>query len=100
MTYYSVLFITRKSDDWLEGYLPAVNGAIKRQGGHILARTHTHEQIEGINNPAGMRIILRWPSRQSALNFMEDPEYAPHLEKRSKGAECSHFLIEGNDELE
>lgn len=99
MAYYSVLDVTPKTEDWIADYV-AVSGKIaQKHGGKYLARTSNHEQIEGEDQHAALRIILEWPSREAALNFMNDPEYVPHLEARAQGAVSHHYLIEKKDDL-
>ena len=99
MAYYSVLAVTPTSEDWIPDYLPNANKLVEKHGGKYLARTATHEQVEGAEQPAALRIILEWPSKEAAMNFMSDPEYKPHLEARTAGSESFHFVIEGKDDL-
>ena len=99
MAFYSVLAGTPKSEDWIPDYLPAANKLVAKHGGKYLARTATHEQVEGANAPAALRIILEWPSKEAAMNFMNDPEYKPHLSARTGGSESFHYVIEGKDDL-
>lgn len=99
MTYYSVLAVTPTSDEWIPAYLPAANAIVAKHGGKYLARTASHEQVEGSDQPSALRIILQWPSREAAMNFMNDPEYKPHLEARTAGSSSFHFIIEGKDDL-
>ena len=79
MSYYSILDVTPTSEDWIPDYLLTANKLVEKHGGKYLARTASHEQIEGEKKEAGLRIILEWPSKESAENFMNDPEYVPHL---------------------
>ncbi|MEM1275849.1 MAG: DUF1330 domain-containing protein [Pseudomonadota bacterium] len=99
MTYYSVLAVTPSTDAWVPAYLPAANALVAKHGGRYLARTASHEQLEGEGDSAALRIILEWPSREAALAFMGDPDYAAHLAARTEGSESHHFLIEGKDDL-
>lgn len=99
MAFYSVLAVTPHSDSWIPDYLPVANTLVAAHGGTYLARTSTHEQLEGAEASAALRIVIEWPSRDAALTFMNDLAYAPHLAARQNGAECVHFLIEGKDEL-
>ena len=99
MAYYSVLAVTPTSDDWIPDYLPTANKLVAAHGGKYLARTSAHEQIEGTETPAALRIVIEWPSKAAAENFMSDPEYQPHLAARTGGSESVHFLIEGKDDL-
>lgn len=99
MAYYSVLAVTPTSEDWIPVYLPAANALVAKHGGRYLARTASHEQVEGGEDAAALRIILEWPSRDAAMNFMNDPDYRPHLEARTEGSNSFHYVIEGTDDL-
>ncbi|WP_420326209.1 DUF1330 domain-containing protein [Mameliella sp.] len=99
MAFYSVLAVTPSDDSWIPGYLPVAGPLIEKHGGKYLARTTSHEQLEGADSPAGLRIILEWPSKEAAKAFMSDPEYAPQLAARTAGSASEHFLIEGKDDL-
>ena len=99
MPYYSILDVTPSSEDWIPDYLPTANTLVAKHGGRYLARTASHEQVEGKPQEAALRIILEWPSRVAAMNFMNDPEYAPHLKARTEGSVSHHYLIEGKDDL-
>ncbi|WP_420412873.1 DUF1330 domain-containing protein [Roseibium sp.] len=99
MSFYSVLAVTPTTDAWVGDYIGPANKLVAKHGGRYLARTATHEQVEGTEDPAALRIILEWPSRAAALAFMNDPEYVPHLEARTNGSKSFHYLIEGKDDL-
>ncbi|MEM1078096.1 MAG: DUF1330 domain-containing protein [Pseudomonadota bacterium] len=99
MAYYSVLAVTPNTDAWIPDYLPTANKLVAKHGGKYLARTADHEQVEGADAPAALRIILEWPSKEAAVNFMNDPEYQPHLQARTVGSESFHFLIDAKDDL-
>lgn len=99
MAYYSVLAVTPSSEDWIPNYLPTANALVAKHGGKYLARTTNHEQVEGAEQPAALRIILEWPSKEAAMNFMNDPDYKPHLDARTAGSDSYHFVIEAKDDL-
>ncbi|MEM1237031.1 MAG: DUF1330 domain-containing protein [Pseudomonadota bacterium] len=99
MAYYSVLAVTPTSEDWIPDYLPTANKLVAAHGGKYLARTSSHDQVEGADAPAALRIVIEWPSKEAAMNFMNDQEYKPHLEARTGGSESFHFLVEGKDDL-
>jgi uncharacterized protein (DUF1330 family) len=99
MKYYSVLDVTPTTEDWIPDYLPTANSLVAKHGGKYLARTANHEQVEGVKKEAGLRIVLEWPSKEAAMAFMNDPEYAPHLKARTQGSVSHHYLIEANDEF-
>ncbi|WP_371154980.1 DUF1330 domain-containing protein [Jannaschia sp. 2305UL9-9] len=63
MPCYSVLDVTPTSADWIPDYLPAANARVAAHGGRYIARTASHEQLEGAALAAGLRIIIEWPAR-------------------------------------
>ena len=99
MTYYSVLDVTPTSEDWIPDYLPTANERVAAHGGKYIARTASHEQVEGAPQEAGLRIIIEWPSKEAAKAFMADEQYAPYLAERTAGSVSHHYLIEGKDDL-
>ena len=99
MSYYSILAVTPTSVDWIPDYIGAANRLVARHGGRYLARTSTHEQVEGDDTPASLRIIIEWPSKDAAKAFMSDPEYVPHLEARTAGSTSFHYLVDARDDL-
>ena len=99
MAYYSVLAVTPTSKDWIPDYIEPVNALVAEHGGKYLARTSSHEQLEGSEQPAALRIVIEWPSREAAHAFMNDARYVPHLKARTAGSDSVHFLIEGKDDV-
>ena len=99
MTYYSVLAVTPTNDEWVADYIGPANALVAQHGGTYLARTASHERLEGEGDDAALRIIIEWPSKQAAEAFMSDPAYQPHLKARTEGSISHHFLIEGKDDL-
>ena len=99
MTHYSVLFVTPTSETWIPDYLGVANALVAKHGGKYIARTASHQQIEGQVADAALRIIIEWPSKDAALSFINDPAYAPHFKARTAGSISQHFLIEGKDEF-
>jgi uncharacterized protein (DUF1330 family) len=99
MTAYSILAVTPTDDSWIPGYIEPVGKIIAKHGGKYIARTTNHEQVEGEDQPAALRVILEWPNTQAARDFVTDPDYAPYLEARHNGSTSVHFIIDGKDEL-
>ncbi len=99
MTFYSVLDVTPRNVDWVEDYLPMANQLVAKHGGKCLARTSSHEQIEGEQQDATLRIVFEWPSKAAAVAFENDPEYLPHLKARLDNTTSHHYLIEGKDDF-
>ena len=99
MSYYSVLAVTPTNDDWVADYVSVANKTVEKHGGKFLARTGSHETLEGKGQDAALRVIIEWPTKEAAKDFASDPEYLPHLKARTAGSESHHFLIEGKDDL-
>lgn len=97
--YYSVLEVTPTKQDWVPAYVETSSRLVEKHGGKYIAQTDVHESLEGDRENPALRVIIQWPSRQAALDFMQDPEYAPHLAGRSAGSISHHALIEGVDAL-
>ncbi|MEL6304984.1 MAG: DUF1330 domain-containing protein [Bacteroidota bacterium] len=99
MKHFSVLDVTPQTDEWIPNYLPTANKLVAKHGGKYLARTASHEQVEGDTQEAGLRIVIEWPSKENAISFMEDPDYIPHLKARTNGSISHHYLIAAQDDL-
>ena len=99
MTYYSVLAVTPTNEDWMPGYVEPATALVAQHGGKYLARTASHESLEGEGEGAALRVIIEWPSKDAATAFMNDPAYVPLLKARTAGSTSHHFLIEGTDDL-
>ncbi len=99
MSFYSVLAVTPTNDDWIPDYLATAGAVLEKHGGKCLARTANHERLEGEGDEVALRIILEWPSKEAAINFMDDAEYVPLLKARTAGSISHHILIEGIDDL-
>ncbi|MGY5451643.1 DUF1330 domain-containing protein [Agarivorans sp. MS3-6] len=99
MTYYSVLEVSPTHQDWIPDYTGPTKALLAKHGGKYLARTNNHQRLEGQGEGVTLRVIIEWPSKQAALDFMNDPEYAPYLKARVEGSVSHHVLIEGRDDL-
>ncbi len=97
MAYYSVLAVTPTNQDWIPNYIGPATALVTQHGGKYLARTASHERLEG--EDAALRVIIEWPSKEAAVAFMNDPAYIPHLKARTAGSDSHHFLIKGTDDL-
>jgi len=99
MTYYSVLDVTPTTEDWIPDYIGPATELVAKHGGKYIARTASHERLEGTGENAALRIIIEWPSKEAATAFMNEPGYVPHLKARTAGSVSNHYLIEGRDDL-
>ena len=99
MTAYSVLEVIPTSEGWIPSYIRETGAMVAGHGSKYLARTVSHERLEGQGEGGALRIIIEWPSKEAAVAFMNDPAYAPHLQARTAGSVSHHFLIKGKDDL-
>ena len=99
MTYYSVLAVSPTSQDWISDYIGSVTALVAQHGGKYLARTASHERLEGDGQDAALRVIIEWPSKDAATACMNDASDVPHLEARTAGSTSHHFLVEGKDDF-
>ena len=99
MAYYAVALLTPKSDAWVPDYVVAVTPLVAKHGGKYLARTISHERLEGTGPNPGLIVVIEWPSKESAEAFYRDPAYQPHLKSRLEGAASDLFIVEGKDDL-
>ena len=99
MAYYSVVFVTPKTDTWIPDYLAAVGPLVQKHGGKHLARTASHERLEGTDPNPAFIVVTEWPSKEGAEAFYRDPAYQPHLQARLAGATNDCFLVEGKDDF-
>ncbi|WP_299871332.1 DUF1330 domain-containing protein [uncultured Cocleimonas sp.] len=98
MSYYSVLEVTPTNEDWIADYVASANRLVTAHGGKYLANTPVHERLEGKGDDVAIRVIIQWPSKEAAIAFMNDPEYAPLLKGRTEGSISNHVLIEGKED--
>ncbi|GAB5561855.1 MAG: DUF1330 domain-containing protein [Synoicihabitans sp.] len=99
MPTYSILAVTPTTESWIADYIPAAGALVAKHGGKYLARTASHETLEGDGQLAAIRVIIEWPSKEAAHAFMNDPDYEPHLQARTDGSLSHHVLIEGKDDM-
>ncbi|MCK6264674.1 DUF1330 domain-containing protein [Vibrio sp. ZSDE26] len=97
--YYSVVEVTPTSEEWIPSYIEQVTQIVAKHGGKYLARTGSHQQMEGDRESAALCVIIEWPSKEAAVGLMEDPAYAPHFKARSEGAVNHHIFVEGKDDF-
>lgn len=97
MTVYLIAEVTVTDDAWIAPYAEVVHDIAARHGGRFLSRSGHIETLEGEPRDVTLMAVLAFPSRDAALGFVNDPDYAPHARAR-KGGSVSHFrLIDDTD---
>ena len=97
MKYYLIAEIEITDQSWVAEYIKNVTGMVERRGGRYLARTPKVERIEGERKPAGILVIVEWPSKEAAVAFYESEEYRPYRQNRIAGARNEFFLVARED---
>lgn len=99
MAHYSVVSVTPTSDAWIPAYLEAVGPLVAKHGGRYLARTASHQQIEGTGPAPALQVIIEWPSKEAADAFYSSPGYAPQRDARLAASQSLWSSIEGKDDF-
>ena len=99
MAHYSVVSVTPTSTDWIPAYLEQVGPLVAKHGGKYLARTASHQQLEGEGPPPALQVIIQWPSKEAETAFYGDPQYREPLAARLAGAICNFSSVEGKDDF-
>lgn len=76
---------------YLEDYVPGVLPFLAAHGGEVLAFAFETEVLEG--DPADGVVLLRFPTAQSARDFINDPEYAPFKDLRFRITENAAAVL-------
>ena len=97
MSYYALGEITLKNSAWVKEYLRSINAFIEKHEGRILSRTVKMEKLEGTRALPTNVILVEFPNRQSAFDFLNDPEYQPLRRSRLEGSSSEFLLFPGED---
>ncbi len=77
--------------EYLDGFMPS----FERHGGELLAssRQETHVLEGAWAHPR--TVLMRFPSKQAAQNWYDDPEYVELRKTRQANASTNLVLVEG-----
>ena len=97
MTVYLIAEVKVTDDAWIPDYAANVHEIAARHRGRYLSRSGNIETLEG--TPADLTLIalIEFPSRDDALAFANDPEYAPFAAARKSGSDSHFRLIDDTD---
>ena len=97
MKYYVYGEIYLKHDEWVQEYLRDINSFIEKNGGRVLSRSIKMEKVEGIRELSTNVILLEFPSRQTAVDFFDDPDYQPLRKMRLEGSVSEFVMFPAED---
>jgi uncharacterized protein (DUF1330 family) len=94
MPAYLVADIDIHDAERYKAYVAHVPALIAKHGGRYRVRGGACRALEGDWAPSRL-IVLEFPSRESALAFYEDPEYAPYKDLRRSSTATRLILADG-----
>ncbi|MDT1061626.1 DUF1330 domain-containing protein [Paracoccus sp. CPCC 101403] len=97
MTVFLIAEVKVTDDAWIPDYAAKVHDIAAKHNGRYLSRSGNIETLEGEKTDETLIALIQFPSREDALGFANDPEYAPYGKARQEGS-VSHFrLIDDSD---
>ena len=94
MSAYFIVNLEVTDPAGFEEYRAQVPALIRKHGGEAVVRGGKFEVLEGEWKPKRL-VVLRFPDRDSAMAFYNDPEYQPLIALREKSAKSDLVLVEG-----
>jgi uncharacterized protein (DUF1330 family) len=80
---------------WVADYVAKNEVILRKHGGRYVVRTGHIEPLEGDMPLPGAMVVLEFPSQEHARAWYSDPEYAPLIERRQRGATGDAVIVEG-----
>lgn len=91
---YTITRITVTDREKYKAYARGAFPTMDKHGCEVLVDERDPELLEG--DWSGERtIILKWPSREAALEWYRSPEYQEIIGLRHEGAECDIVVVGG-----
>ncbi|MEM1344627.1 MAG: DUF1330 domain-containing protein [Pseudomonadota bacterium] len=97
MPAYLIADVTVTDDAWVPPYAGVVHDIAAKHGGKYLSRSGNIDTTEGEDSGSTLIALIEFPDKAAAQAFINDPEYAPHLEARAKGSKSWFRLIDDTD---
>ena len=97
MTCYFVVPVHISDGSWVEDYVPNVTALVHKHGGDYIARTGNMEQLEGSGAKPDLFVLIKWPSKEAAMAFYDDPDYQQYKQARQAGSSGDVMMVAGED---
>lgn len=97
MTAYVIAEVKVTDEAWVPDYAARVHDIAARHGARYLSRSGNIETLEGTPTDETLIALLQFPDRDSALAFVNDPDYAPYRKARQDGSVSHMRLIDDSD---
>jgi uncharacterized protein (DUF1330 family) len=93
MSAYMVFNYAITNPEGYKAYLPAVMPTLGHHGAEVLVADYQSEAKEG--SPAHVTVVLRFDSKEAALDWYESPEYQAIVHHRTDNIEGVAVLCDG-----
>ena len=95
MAVYALIELEVTNMDGIGPYLTAVSDTITSHGGRYLVRAGNTEVVEGGPGEYPLKVILEFPSMETAKNWYNSPEYQKILPHRTANSKSNFIWAEG-----
>jgi len=76
-------------------YAPPTRALVEKHGGGYLVVGGEMQQQEGDGPLPDSMVVLEFPTKEQALAWHNDPDYAPLIALRQSGSDLDFVLVEG-----
>ena len=95
MATYMIVDVNIHDVDAYEIYKSQVTPIIEKFGGEYLVRGGAHEVLENYLWSPTRMVMVRFPDKKSALDFIHSDEYAPVKKMRRDNSDGTVLIVEG-----
>lgn len=95
MAAYAIVELEITDMEAMGPYLEAVPGTIEAHGGRYLVRAGETEVVEGGIGQYPVKVILEFPSMETAKGWYESEEYQAILAYRTENSKANFIWVEG-----
>lgn len=92
MTAYAFVTVTVTNPESFASYRKQAGAALAKYGAKPVEVSPDSQVIEGDRDAPNVAVLLSFPDRQAALNWINDPEFAD-VHALRRGAGESHILL-------
>ena len=82
---------------WIPDYAANVHDIVARHGGEYLSRSGVITTLEGDENESTLIALIKFPTAEALLNFVNSPDYAPYAKARRDGSISNFRMIDDSD---
>jgi uncharacterized protein (DUF1330 family) len=95
MALYFIGRLKLKDASWMAEYAPPTRALVEKHGGRHLVVGGEMQQQEGDGPLPDSMVVLEFPTKEQALAWHNDPDYAPLIALRQSGSDLDFVLVEG-----